>query len=219
MHGGGWMRFLRIAGAIAILFLVAPPASAAPKTVAVSIPGNYFYPQTIRVHIGDTVRWTNTSNSNHSVISNSNSAEVFKSSTNCHSGVNLFNDCIRPGESYSHTFDHRGSFTYHDANSGTDNPFPNCGMCGRVVVLRKSSPTTSPTAQGSPTGSGSPTSSLTPSPSGSASPGGPQPDSSARAGGPDGSSGGTPTIAIAAAGVALLGGAGFVVYRTMIRRG
>ena len=215
MHGGGWMRFVRIAGVVVVALMIAPPVSAAPATRAVSIPGFYFSPQTIRIHLGDTVRWTNTSKKNHSVQSNSDSPESFRSSSQCPGGL-FFNDCIRPGESYEFTFNKLGVHTYRDPNHGADRPFPDCGMCGRVIVVRKSSPTSSPSAGASPTGSGSP--SVSPSPTGSnVSSGSPSPGSSTLAAGPSASKK-TPTLAIAAVGIALLAGTGAVVYRTMIRR-
>jgi len=208
------MRFVRLAAVVAILFLVAPPVSAASKTYAVSIPGTYFTPQSIRIHVGDTVRWTNTSHDGHSVTSDPNSPESFSSSSNC-PGNFLFNDCIRPNRSYEHTFMTRGTYIYRDNNDGHPGPYPHCGMCGRVVVLRKPSPTASPSA--STSASSSP--SISPSPTGSAtSSGSPSPGSSTLASGPAGSKGGTPTLAIAAVGVALLAGTGVIVYRTLIRR-
>jgi len=180
------------------------------------MPARYFSPSTIKIHVGDTVQWTNTSQEGHSVNSRASSAESFNSSTNCRSGALLFNDCIRPQQSFSHTFQSRGVFVYYCQRHGVDAPFPNCRMCGRVIVVRRSSPTVAPSASVTPSGSGSP--SVSPSPTGSTtSSGTPLPGSSTLAAGPSGSKG-LPTVAIAAIGVALLAGTGVIVYRTMIRR-
>jgi plastocyanin len=214
------MKFIRAIAAAGLFVLLLPlvPASAAPTTRAVTIPGNYFSPQTIHIHVGDTVRWTNESGTNHTVTSNSDSAESFNSSTNCKSAL-LFNDCIKRGRSYAHTFQSRGVFVYRCQIHGADAAYPDCGMCGRVVVVKKSSPTIQPTTPGtSPTSTASGSPSGSPSGSLSPTPGGVSPDSSPGAAGPGESSHAAPTIAFAALGVALLGGAGFVVYRTMIRR-
>lgn len=212
------MRFTRVTVAAALFVLLLPVAPASAATRSVNIPGNYFSPPTIKVHVGDTVRWSNNSGENHTVTSNSDSDESFNSSTNC-KGAILFNDCVKPGRAYSHTFGERGTFTYHCQIHGSDVAFPNCGMCGRVIVVKKSSPTISPTSPG-PTPTGTPTT-VSPSPSSSRSPSAPgrvSPDSSAKASGPGDGSSNTSTIALAAVGVALLAGSGFFVYRTMIRR-
>ncbi|TMK20724.1 MAG: hypothetical protein E6G68_04315 [Actinobacteria bacterium] len=200
------MRFVRLAVAVSVLFLVVPPVSAAPVTRAVTIPGNYYSPQTIRIHVGDTVRWTNESSKNHTVTSNSDSAESFNSSANCQGAI-LFNDCIHRGRSFSHTFQTRGVFVYHCQLDGADAPFPDCGMCGRVIVVRKSSPTVAPSTPPSSSPTGSPSGSVSPSPfgSGTGSPGGsPSSGSSTLAGGKGSSNGSSTTIAIAAVGIALL---------------
>jgi plastocyanin len=213
------MRFTRVIVAAGLFMMLLPPAPASAATRTVDIPGNYFSPPTIRVHVGDTVRWFNDTSNNHTVTSNSDSDESFNSSTNCPGSIIFGNDCIKRGGSYSHTFDTRGTFTYHCKIHGSNVSFPNCGMCGRVVVVRKSSPTVTPTSPGpTPTGTAT-TASPSPSNSGSVSPtpGGVSPDSSPKASGQGGSSS-TATIALAAVGVALLAGSGLLVYRTMIRR-
>jgi plastocyanin len=212
------MRFTRVIAAAGLFMMLLPPAPASAATRTVNIPGRYFSPPTIKVRVGDTVRWSNNSDENHTVTSNSDSDESFNSSTNCEGAI-LFNDCVKPGRSFSHTFDARGTFTYYCQRHGSDVKFPNCSMCGRVLVVSKSSSTVAPRSPG-PTPTGTPTT-ASPSPSNSGSvsptPGGVSPDSSPKASGPGGSSNAA-TIAIAALGVVLLAGSGFLVYRTMIRR-
>src|ERR687889_1372407 len=64
----------------------------------VSIVDFAFQPMVIFVHRGDTVHWTNTGNSQHTVDSDT---EVFES------------DVLDPGQTYSYTFDQPGVFPYH----------------------------------------------------------------------------------------------------------
>jgi plastocyanin len=209
-------RFL----AVAALFLaLVPPVPALAATRSVTIPANFFSPQTIKVHTGDTVRWSNNTNTHHTVTSNSDSSEFFGSSMNC-GFLSGSNDCIKPGRSFSHTFPRRGTFTYHCRIHGSDAPFPNCGMCGRVTVVGKSQPTTIPTSTASPTsghgGSPSPSSSPSASPTSTASV---TPTSSALAAPGESGTSSSTIVTVAAVLVLLLAGSGFVVYRTMIRRG
>ena len=208
------MKYARASAAAAILFAVLPLMPATAATRNVTIPGRFFQPQSIRVTVGDTVRWTNTSDERHTVTSSSDSNEPFNSSRNCR-GALLFNDCIRPGGSFSHTFETRGTFTYYCQLHGSDRSFPNCGMCGRVTVVRTRSGMVAPTAPGTPPPSTP--ASVSPSPS-VTSPAPTVSSSSPAAAGPDGGSDeGLPILPIAGAGVLLLGVSGFLVYRTMIR--
>ena len=64
----------------------------------VSIVDFAFQPMAIFVGVGDTVRWTNTGNAQHTVDSD---MEIFES------------DILDPGDTYSYTFDHPGIFPYH----------------------------------------------------------------------------------------------------------
>lgn len=208
------MKYARVIAATVGLFSVLPlmPASAATRNV--TIPDRFYQPQRITITVGDTVRWTNASDERHTVTANSDSNEAFNSSRNCR-GALLFDDCIKPGGSFSHTFETRGTFTYYCQLHGSDRSFPNCGMCARVTVVQLKAGTTQPTtpvtspptapASISPSPSvGSPTPTVSPS-----SPAARRPD-----GGDDQ---GLPPLAIAGAGVLLLGVSGFLVYRTMIR--
>ena len=64
----------------------------------VSIVDFAFQPMAIFVHRGETVRWTNTGNAQHTVDSD---MEIFES------------DVLDPGDTYSYTFDQPGIFPYH----------------------------------------------------------------------------------------------------------
>jgi plastocyanin len=208
------MKLWRVVIATGLLVAFALPATAATRTVV--IPDHSYSPERVSIVIGDTVRWTNDSNARHSVTATSASAsrgEAFDSNPSCDNGI-LFNRCLRTGDSFSHTFTTRGTFTYYCRIHGSDTAFPDCGMCGRVTVVRKSSPTIVPTTPAPPSSR---------SPSGSASPSvSPSVASTSSASGLAApkpvDSGNTSILAIAALGVALLGASGYLVYRTMIRR-
>jgi plastocyanin len=210
------MKFARIVTATACAFALLPPHASFAATRAVDIPGRYFAPQRVTVTVGSAVRWTNSSSNRHSVTAMASSSDRFTSSDNCPGGILGFNDCLAPGATYQHTFSRTGTFDYFCKIHGNEGSYPDCGMCGRVTVKRKGGgivPTTP--------GSSSPTSSATsPSPSPSisetsvTSPTG----TNVAAAAPDEGTSTSTLLAIAALAVALLGGTGIVVYRTMIRR-
>src|SRR5262245_35702246 len=136
------MRIARIVAAAGLFVMLLPPAPTSAATRTVEIPGNSYSPPTIHIHVGDTVRWFNDSGTSHSVTSNSDSPESFDSSpSNCPPSL-LFDGCMKNGRSFAHTFHELGTFTYHCKRHGNDLRYPNCRMCGRVMVLRRSSPTT-----------------------------------------------------------------------------
>ena len=211
------MRSARILASLGSAAVLLAPLASSAATKNVDIPGRYFTPQRITITPGSAVHWTNSSNDRHSITSMDSSNDQFTSSDMC-PGRGLFgrNDCLGPGDTYEHTFTRAGTYDYYCKIHGTQGSYPNCGMCGRVTVRKKSAtvaPTTPGSASPSPTAS-SP--SPTPTISGSAvtSPSASRPV----AGGPDNGSSSSTLIAIAALAVALLGATGIVVYRTMIRR-
>ena len=55
-------------------------------------------PSSISVFAGDVVRWLNTGNFQHELIS----------------GEGLFKESLSPGQSFNYTFTRSGTFTYHD---------------------------------------------------------------------------------------------------------
>ena len=191
------------------------PAHAATKTV--EIPARRFEPQRVTIFVGDTVRWVNRDDIEHTVTANSSAValgESFDSSNNCPGGL-LFDDCLDPNESFSHRFTRAGTFTYRCDLHGSDTSFANCAMCGQVIVKLKSSPPPSQTPTSKPpTVSASPSASVSPTLTASVSPSGvltsPVPGSSEDQP--------FPTIAVAGLALALLGTSGFFVWRTMIRR-
>lgn len=213
------MRTARVIAATGLsVLLVTFPALSNATTETVTIPGNYFSPQSAKIYAGDTVRWFNDTARNHTVISSSDSSEAFRSSGSC--GLLAGNDCLRPGRSFSHTFASRGTFTYYCRIHGSNSTYPNCGMCGRVVVVRrKAGPTTRPTTSSGTSVAPSSSTSASPSVPQSVSPTGTSAGSTPpESGGPGDEDGSTNIWALASVGVALLAGAGFLVYRTMLRR-
>jgi plastocyanin len=83
------------AGAALVL---APPAGAA--TVDIRIERSGFVPASITIAAGDTIRWTNRDTIDHQVVSETG---AFASAT------------LRPGQSYSFTFQTAGTYRYRDA--------------------------------------------------------------------------------------------------------
>jgi plastocyanin len=96
------------------------PLSATEEGVIVSIVGNSggnsYNPNPIEVKVGKTVTWINNDSSRHTVTSSSNdNSDTFDS------------DILRPGETFSFTFDKEGQYPYFCTLH------PN--MAGTVVVL------------------------------------------------------------------------------------
>ena len=87
---------------VAVLALAITGASqpASTATKAVKITASAFSPKNVTINTGDAVKWTNGDTKNHQVIANNG---AFASGT------------IRPGKTYSHTFNTAGTFRYHDA--------------------------------------------------------------------------------------------------------
>lgn len=191
-----------------------PSANAATKTV--EIPGPFFQPEQLKIVVGDTVRWVNEDNQRHSVSANTSAqaqGEFFDSGTRCPGGL-LGTNCLRPGESYTHTFNTIGTFTYRCRIHGSDTSFSSCAMCGQIVVRAKTTPAPPSTAPATPS-TKSPT--VSASPSVSVSPTATASGSSPIAGGPPPSDDSFPVLPVAAAAVVLLAGSGFLVYRSLLR--
>lgn len=81
----------------ALVLATAGPALAATKTVSIKAGG--FVPTKVEIATGDSVRWTNVDNVNHQVVSDHG---LFASAI------------LRPGQSYTRTFNQGGTYRYHD---------------------------------------------------------------------------------------------------------
>lgn len=199
---------------LAIVFASVLPAGAATHTV--EIPGRFFQPSRLNVFVDDTVRWVNGDNQRHSVSANTSAqaqGEFFDSSSRCPGGL-LGNNCMRPGESFSHTFTQPGTYTYRCKLHGSDTSFAACDMCGQIIVRERTAPPptqpppTPPTTK-SPSTSMSP--STTPSVSATAT------ASSPLAGGSPPSEGPFPVMPVAGAALILLAASAFLVYRNYLK--
>jgi plastocyanin len=84
-------------GIVLLLGFVACSLSAAPSRKPVTIKGMKFTPQTLQIQVGDTVRWTNSDDRDHTVTAADKS---FKSGN------------LRSGDTFDHTFEGAGKFTY-----------------------------------------------------------------------------------------------------------
>ncbi len=69
------------------------------KTTHISAAGYAFSPASIKVHVSDVVIWSNTDSASHTVTSDT--------------GSELASDYFKKGESFTHTFKSKGTFTYH----------------------------------------------------------------------------------------------------------
>jgi plastocyanin len=81
----------------ALALATAGPALAATKTVQIKAAG--FSPTRVEIASGDSVRWINVDTVNHQVVSDNG---LFASSI------------LRPGQTYTRTFNQGGNFRYHD---------------------------------------------------------------------------------------------------------
>jgi plastocyanin len=86
--------------AIVAVFVLALPAQSAAATISVSIKSTGFSPKTVTINQSDAVKWTNTDKVNHQLVANNG---VFAS------------PILRPGQTYSFTFNTAGTVRYHDA--------------------------------------------------------------------------------------------------------
>ncbi len=77
----------------------APPPSSQPKTYNIEIRNFVFSPSALTINKGDKVTWTNMDSVMHTVTSDS--------------GSELDSELLSKGESYSHTFDSKGTFEYN----------------------------------------------------------------------------------------------------------
>lgn len=75
------------------------PPSASSNVVDIKIAGFAFTPTTLTVKAGTAVQWTNFDTAPHSITSDS--------------GNELDSPSIGQGQSWSHVFEHAGTFAYH----------------------------------------------------------------------------------------------------------
>jgi plastocyanin len=85
---------------IVVVLALALPAPSLAATVQVRIIATGFTPKTVTIDQGDTVKWTNDDKINHQLVANNG---AFASAI------------IRPGQTYSFTFNTAGKVNYHDA--------------------------------------------------------------------------------------------------------
>jgi plastocyanin len=87
----------------ALALATAGPALAATKTVAIKAGG--FAPAKTEISSGDSVRWTNVDTVNHQVVSDQG---LYAS------------PILRPGQTYTRTFNQGGTYRYHDGMKPTE---------------------------------------------------------------------------------------------------
>lgn len=104
------MRRVKIASIVVGSLAIAAVAYAA-TTKSVSIKAAGFVPSTVTIATGDSVRWTNDDKVNHQVVA---------------TGGHFASPVLRPGQSYTRTFDVAGTYRYRDSLEPAET--------GRVVV-------------------------------------------------------------------------------------
>ena len=204
-----------VVSVVAIVCASFLPAGAATHTV--EIPGRFFQPSRLDVFVGDTVRWINADNERHSVSANTSAqaqGEFFDSSNRCPGGL-LGNNCLRPGESFSHTFTQPGTFTYRCKLHGSDTSYASCDMCGQIIVRIRTTPRPSQPPPTAPSTPKSPTTSISPSTTPSVSTSATA--SSPLAGGSPPSEGPFPVMPVAGAAFVILAASAFLVYRAYLK--
>src|ERR671935_593099 len=92
------MRRLLFLFAVTLVLVFPAPGVAA--TISVTIKASGFSPRTVTINQGDTVKWTNADKANHQPVAN---------------GGAFASPILKPGQSYSFTFNTAGGFNYHDA--------------------------------------------------------------------------------------------------------
>lgn len=98
-----------------------------PKTVEVSMMGSKFVNQTITVHVGDKIHWTNKDMVGHSVTATSGA--TFDSNPNCLQPVPAKPVCMASGDTFTYTAEKEGEIAYHCKVQ------EHASMTGKIVVL------------------------------------------------------------------------------------
>jgi plastocyanin len=101
-----------LAGTVAVASSDAEIAAAA-DTQRVRITHGKFSPAEVRISAGDTVEWVNADHDGHSVTADDG---AFDSHPDC--SEDTPDKCLRPGDSWSHTFSTAGRYPYHSKTEG-----------------------------------------------------------------------------------------------------
>ena len=100
------------------------------KTWEVALQGNKFVNDTLTIHVGDTVKWTNKDSVGHSVTSRTGQTESFDSNPQCQVALEPSPICMPNGGSFSYTFKKAGTTEYYCRAHSM--------MTAKVVVLEHS---------------------------------------------------------------------------------
>jgi len=92
------------------------------NTLFVNMGDDFFFPKTLTISKGQTVRWTNNGNEEHSVNANPGTEKCKQPS-----GEAFDSPTIEPHTIYERTFNNSGSFPYHCE-------FHGCPMKGTIIV-------------------------------------------------------------------------------------
>ncbi len=94
----------------------------APTTVFINIGDDYFYPNKLTISAGQTVRWTNGGNEQHTINANPGTEKCKPTS-----GEVFDSPSVGPGQTFERTFNTPGTFAYHCEIHG-------CPMKGSITV-------------------------------------------------------------------------------------
>src|SRR3954447_15431138 len=115
-------RLMLVVAAVPALALALAAAGAPAGVSGVTITSQGFDPQTLTVHAGDTVTWTNSSAVTRQVVSDN---EAFQPSP-----------ILQTGQSWSFTFPSQGRFAYHDGlHDGTKGAIQVAAAGPSVTIL------------------------------------------------------------------------------------
>jgi len=127
------------AGILATLSTAGCLSGQASSTQPITMPDNHtFEPKTATIEAGETVRWTNESDIQHTVTAYEN--EIPDEATYFASGGfeseraarnRISEGLIAPSEEYEHTFDHPGTYGYYCI------PHESSGMVGTIRVKER----------------------------------------------------------------------------------
>ncbi|HUQ40114.1 MAG TPA: plastocyanin/azurin family copper-binding protein [Acidimicrobiales bacterium] len=117
---------LGVAGLLIALSATVPAAPARADFRSITISDNEFNPTPLSVRLGDTVVWRHEGQRPHSVKSDTNE---FDSSPGC--SFQNTGPCMKPGQTFSFTFDQPGTYFYYCNVHGSPN---GVGMAGSITV-------------------------------------------------------------------------------------
>lgn len=221
-----------LAAICAAIIVVLAGTGAVAKDTTVQIRDNFYAKPFVVIVVGETITWKNKGSIGHTVVSYDGTFDSSPSTTDDCAPLLGSADCLQPDDEFARTFLQPGTYDYYckvanhadpgvrpdpQVSDGDEQP---CGMCAQVVVLEDNeapAPTRSARPSPSSTRSASPSPSPTPTGSETGDPLDPTPgDPSASPTTDPVADGGGPPVGLVLPAIAILGGAGWFVWRRYI---